>query len=248
LTSGMALGGLDERPEDRTSMVAEGAFLGTNLFVILDSQVHQVRVYSASREHLHSFGRRGEGPGEFDRLPMLLATGDGTIRIWDGPQHGTTFDGEGRYLSSKRSMGRTDTRYVQLAGALSDNRVIWKQPSKSRGAEDAPGGVCRDTTFHELSNPDGISSGPPSLAAKSTDGGRRALRPGGSDWRPVGLSSLPRRAPNSGLSTRHPREKPVLICRAGARCHPMGRQWGEFAPATEWPAIDAATATLLPTQ
>jgi hypothetical protein len=60
----------------------------------------------------------------------------------------TVFDGEGRYLSSIRPMEGTEIRFVQLAGALSDNRVIWNQLSESRGAEDAPNGEYRDTTFH----------------------------------------------------------------------------------------------------
>ena len=157
-TPGMAFGGLDDRPEYSFSVVSAGAFLGPDRFVILDSQASELKVYSTSGEHLHTFGRRGEGPGELGRLPRLLATGDGTIRIWDGLQQRlSVFDGDGRYLSSTRPMDGTEIRFVQLAGALSDNRVIWKQPSQSRGAEDAPNGVYRDTTFHVVRSPDGVS-------------------------------------------------------------------------------------------
>lgn len=154
----ISIGGMDERPEYSFSVVSEGAFLGGDRFVILDPQAYQLKVYSTSGEHLSTFGRRGEGPGELGRLPRLLTTGDGTIRIWDGLQQRlTVFDGTGRYLSSTRPMEGTEIRFVQLAGALSDNRVVWKQPGESRAEEDAPVGHYRDSTFHVIRDPDGTS-------------------------------------------------------------------------------------------
>jgi hypothetical protein len=115
-------------------------------------------IYSISGEHLHTFGQRGDGPGELGRLPELLASADGTIRIWDGLQQPlTVFDEDGRYLSSARPMEAGEVRFVQLAGALSDNRVIWKQPNQSRGADNAPTGEYRDTISHVLRRADGTS-------------------------------------------------------------------------------------------
>jgi len=157
-TPHVAFGGLDERPEYSFSVVSAGAFIGPDRFVILDSQNHELKIYSTSGEHLHTFGRRGDGPGELGRLPELLPSADGTIRIWDGLQQRlTVFDDEGRYLSSVRPMEAGEVRFVQLAGALSDNRVIWKQPSESRSADDAPIGEYRDTIFHVLRSADGAS-------------------------------------------------------------------------------------------
>lgn len=158
LTPRIAFGGLDERPEYSFAVVSGGAFIGPDRFVILDSQAHELKIYSTPGEHLHTFGRQGDGPGELGRLPELLPSADGTIRIWDGLQQRlTVFDDEGRYLSSVRPMEAGEARFVQLAGALSDNRVIWKQPSQSRGADNAPTGEYRDTIFHVLRSPDGTS-------------------------------------------------------------------------------------------
>jgi len=137
-TPRIALGGLDERPEYSFSVVSDGAFIGPDKFVILDSQGHEFKIFSTSGEHHHTFGRQGDGPGELGRLPELLPSADGTIRIWDVLQQGLpVFDDEGRYLPSVRPMEAGEVRFVQLAGALPDNRVIWKQPSQSRGAENA---------------------------------------------------------------------------------------------------------------
>ncbi len=157
-TSRISLGGLDDRPEYSFSAVSAGAFVGPDRFVILDAQGHELKIYSTSGEHLQTFSRRGEGPGELGRLPELLATADGTIRIWDGLQQRlTVFDDEGRYVSSVRPMEEGEIRFVQLAGALSDNRVIWKQPNQSRGADNAPTGAYRDTIFQVLRSADGSS-------------------------------------------------------------------------------------------
>jgi hypothetical protein len=157
-TPRIAFGGLDERPEYSFSVVSAGAFIGPDKFVILDSQGHELKIYSTSGEHLHTFGRQGDGPGELGRLPELLPSAEGTIRIWDGLQQRlTVFDDEGRYLSSVQPMGAGEVRFVQLAGALSDNRVIWKQPNQSRGADDPPTGEYRDTIFHVLRRADGTS-------------------------------------------------------------------------------------------
>jgi len=157
-TSRFSLGGLDDRPEYTFSVVSAGAFVGPDRFVILDAQGHELKIYSTSGDHLHTFSRRGEGPSELGRLPELLATADGTIRIWDGLQQRLiVFDHEGRYVSSVRPMEEGAMRFVQLAGALPDNRVIWKQPNESRGADNAPTGAYRDTVFYVLRSADGVS-------------------------------------------------------------------------------------------
>jgi hypothetical protein len=154
----MSFGGLDERPEYTFTVVSAGSFIGQDRFVILDAQGYELKIYSTSGEHLHTFGRRGEGPGELGRLPELLPTSDGTIRIWDGLQQRlTVFDHEGRLLLTEQPMDGVEIRFVQLAGVLSDNRVIWKQPNESRGGEDAPTGEYRDTTFLVLRGADGLS-------------------------------------------------------------------------------------------
>ena len=85
-TPQVSFGGLDERPEYSFSVVSDGAFLAANKFVILDSQNRDFKVYSTAGEHLRTFGRQGDGPGEIGRLPTLLISSDGAVRMWDGLQ------------------------------------------------------------------------------------------------------------------------------------------------------------------
>ena len=157
-TPQVSFGGLDERPEYSFSVVSDGAFLAANKFVILDSQNRDFKVYSTAGEHLRTFGRQGDGPGEIGRLPTLLISSDGAVRMWDGLQQRlTVFNDQGEHLESLRPLEGVDIRFAEVAGAFSDNQVVWKQPSQSRGADEAPTGEYRDTTFHVVRAVDGAT-------------------------------------------------------------------------------------------
>jgi len=157
-TPQVSFGGLDERPEYSFSLVSDGAFLDENKFVILDSQNRDFKVYSTAGEHVRTFGRQGDGPGEIARLPTLLISSDGAIRMWDGLQQRlSVFNDQGEHLESLRPLEGVDIRFAQVAGAFSDNQVVWKQPSQNRGADEAPTGEYRDTTFHVARAVDGAA-------------------------------------------------------------------------------------------
>jgi hypothetical protein len=51
---------------------------------VLDSQLHQVMVFSPDGEYLRAIGRQGEGPGEFNRPSDLFMTADGNVAILQG--------------------------------------------------------------------------------------------------------------------------------------------------------------------
>ncbi len=54
-----------------------------NIYV-LDSQLHQVMVFTEDGEYLRSVGRQGEGPGEFNRPSDLFMTPDGNVAVMQG--------------------------------------------------------------------------------------------------------------------------------------------------------------------
>ena len=48
---------------------------------LLDAQLHQVLIFSASGEYFQSIGRQGEGPGEFNRPSDLFMTAGGDVAV-----------------------------------------------------------------------------------------------------------------------------------------------------------------------
>jgi DNA-binding beta-propeller fold protein YncE len=53
------------------------------LLYVVDTQVNEVRVYTASGVKVRAFGRRGTGPGEFNYPTNVVVAPDGTLYITD---------------------------------------------------------------------------------------------------------------------------------------------------------------------
>lgn len=74
---------------------------------LLDRATPEVRVFSASGEHLTSFGRSGQGPGEL-AVPAGLAL-DGSERIWvfdPGAGRYSVFSADGSFVSTEQRSAR----------------------------------------------------------------------------------------------------------------------------------------------
>jgi hypothetical protein len=67
---------------------------------VLDGQANEIRVFSRDGDFLRSFGRTGEGPGEFQRAAGIVVRSNGTTIVAD-PMLGryTLFDSTGVVLS-----------------------------------------------------------------------------------------------------------------------------------------------------
>lgn len=107
----------------------------------------EVRVFDASGTHLFSFGRAGEGPGEFQSLSEVRAWPGDSVAVWYGPRMGISiFDQDGAY-------GRSFTLQA-------DEREWWLRPWPS--ATRADGSVISiadpehaDTALVEIWGADG---------------------------------------------------------------------------------------------
>ena len=63
--------------------------LADGRIVVSNAGSHELRVFDAQGRHLHSFGRQGEGPGEFAPFTSML--------LWPAPQNKFVVrDGTGR--------------------------------------------------------------------------------------------------------------------------------------------------------
>jgi len=99
-----------------------------NVFV-LEAQASEVRVFRASGEHVLSFGREGQGPGELDR-PTSISWNQGEVFVQNAGGVGSRFAPSGEFIESSRypfgsrgtSRVRSDLVVLRRAGSTSLRR------------------------------------------------------------------------------------------------------------------------------
>lgn len=100
--------------------------------VVMEDQVQQVRVFNTVGRHLWTFGRVGQGPGEFLRVSEIHIDRDGHLQIWDDTNRkiiwvaadGTAIDE--LYFREPWGLSTSPTPY--------GNRLLWSQISAERPA------------------------------------------------------------------------------------------------------------------
>jgi hypothetical protein len=76
--------GLDDGPDEYMfGSIAGLAFLPDGRIAVADLMTSNIRVYSGTGVFSHSFGRDGEGPGEFRRLSRLGVLDNGYLAVFD---------------------------------------------------------------------------------------------------------------------------------------------------------------------
>lgn len=109
--------------------------------VVLNSGTSEVRIFSAAGEFLRSFGREGDGPGEF-RTPLLLGVANDEIMVQD-PERIQFFDPQGNVIRSFQAF-RSDRTYIEVSGHIGDGWVARRRIT-SRPDEIVPGQYYADT-------------------------------------------------------------------------------------------------------
>jgi len=90
---------------------------------ILDWGDVEFKVFAPDGRHLRSFGKKGQGPGDFDIPAYFKLAADGRIFLLSGRQHQIiTLDGAGKYLSSFRVDG-----FCDRLGVDRQNRIYFSQ-------------------------------------------------------------------------------------------------------------------------
>lgn len=99
----LRIGSLDD-PETALTFVGSMHVSDDGMMHVTQPLVAEIRVYSADGELLRTVGRRGEGPGEFQRIGMLGVVGDSLWVFDSGTDRFSFFDpGSGALLGSVRA-------------------------------------------------------------------------------------------------------------------------------------------------
>ncbi|MEW6455181.1 MAG: 6-bladed beta-propeller [Acidobacteriota bacterium] len=71
---------------------------GAGNFYVLDSGNFRIQVYDENGKYLKTIGKKGQGPGEFERPFGMKLDKKGNVYVYDSPKRGLlVFDREGKY-------------------------------------------------------------------------------------------------------------------------------------------------------
>lgn len=79
LTVEQEFGGSDEREGMLFGTISHGVLLDDGQVALVDGQAVEIRAYDAASQPLASYGGRGEGPGEFNRIVWLDSSDGSTL-------------------------------------------------------------------------------------------------------------------------------------------------------------------------
>jgi hypothetical protein len=124
--------------------VRDAVRLGDGRIVIANGGSNELRFYDAQARHLATVGRKGGGPGEFERLALLRRL-RGDSLLADDAQLGraSVFDPQGKFVRSVQLREGSGPAY-RLADAFPDGTLLLTRTEK-RFNTLPQGGITRDT-------------------------------------------------------------------------------------------------------
>ena len=163
LVTELSVGKLEGEDEYTFGAIGELAVTSEGDIYAFDRQVNQLRRYDASGTFLANVGRKGGGPGEYDRVNGLGVAPDGRVFLWDaGNARVTIYSPDGEALTTYRmpggfftsnaltldSAGRVYTR-ITIFG---DDVSKWRQALVRYGEGGSPVDTLDVPTFEMPSN------------------------------------------------------------------------------------------------
>ncbi len=116
LTEVLRVGGIDGEDAFVFGRVLAAELSGKGTLFVLDAHASEVRMFDQEGHHMGSFGRAGEGPGEFRRL-RSMDWHDGQITVTQGGRL-SLFGEDGEFLNSHRIPGESGWRASPVCAGL----------------------------------------------------------------------------------------------------------------------------------
>jgi hypothetical protein len=138
----LRIGSLDGQPEYTFASVPYIYATSDSGIYIFEGQPPQLRLYDAAGKFVRSYGRRGEGPGEYSPLLNGLAAGSkDELFAWDvGAQRVMVFAHAGQLLDSWSTLSETSVGIINTPAGISvdtSNAVLLRDNFRLSSAESA---------------------------------------------------------------------------------------------------------------
>lgn len=153
-TPSVSIGTVSGDPVYELSGVTGAVRLDDGRFVVVNAGTSELRLYDPNGSYLGSFGRDGEGPGEFRRPAAVLPFAD-SLLVWDSRlRRMSVFTTAGRFVRSFR----IESAGFTLAGRFADGSLLM-HPRLLRPTLEMGDGLRRDLAPYVLYSMDGDSVG-----------------------------------------------------------------------------------------
>jgi hypothetical protein len=91
--------------------------------IVSDNATQQLRMFDSTGKHLRSFGRRGQGPGEFSQIKRVHVRGDSVLAL-DTNRGTAVFTLDGKLVRQRQHPSFGAYRAVDAWGVLGDGSVL----------------------------------------------------------------------------------------------------------------------------
>jgi hypothetical protein len=148
----LQIGAMDGDEAYLFSRISGAAKLSDGRIAVADNRAWNLRIFSATGEHLHTFGGRGEGPGEFNS-PRLLGTltGDTLVVVDSRLRRINLFHPEEGFIRS--ATASTEIPSILLTEGMFSSGSVMIQ--RMVFGEDRSGGYARQATHYRTVALDG---------------------------------------------------------------------------------------------
>jgi hypothetical protein len=147
--------------EEMFGIIREVVPLSDGGVLVYDGRLRLLRQYDSLGAYVHTIGRVGQGPGEYESPGAIAVARDGTVLVWD-----RLVERLNRYSSSGEFLGRSDVRANSWGGASQllfpdSSGKVWLRaaiPDPARVGESSPRGAAYTTEAALLVGDDGSIS------------------------------------------------------------------------------------------
>lgn len=129
---------------------------GDGTVTVLDNGTHEVRVFDGTGMHLRTFGRDGEGPGEFRTPNLSGVVGYDTLVIIDASNDRFTLVHPVDGFVRQSRVSEEVIQYLYSTGVFSDGSILFAEDFERDAHDERSAGLHRGVAVFRSCTPEGV--------------------------------------------------------------------------------------------